>query len=59
VASIIGGWVAAVLFERSGSWSVGFYSSAAMALVASAMAVGLVASRAKSRAASAAPVVAK
>ena len=56
VASIIGGWVGAKLFEHFGSWSVGFYGSAAMALVACAMAVGLVISRAKSRAAAAAPV---
>jgi len=41
VASIIGGWVAAVLFERSGSWSVGFYGSAVMALVAAGIAFGL------------------
>ena len=57
VASIIGGWVGAKLFEHFGTWSVGFYGSAAMALVASAMAVGLVISRAKSRAAAAAAPV--
>ena len=41
VASIIGGWVGALLYEQSGSWTMGFYGSAVMALVAAAMAVGL------------------
>ena len=41
VASIIGGWVGALLFEQFGSWSVGFYGSAVMALVAAALAIGL------------------
>lgn len=45
-ASIIGGWLAALLYEQSGSWSAGFYGSALMALVAAVMAVGLRASRA-------------
>ena len=36
VASIIGGWFGAFLYERSGSWTIGFYGSAAMALVAAA-----------------------
>jgi MFS transporter, OFA family, oxalate/formate antiporter len=45
VASILGGWFGALLFERSGSWTVGFYGSAVMALVAAAMAIGLRASR--------------
>jgi MFS transporter, OFA family, oxalate/formate antiporter len=40
-ASIIGGWVGALLFERFGTWSVGFYGSAAMALGAAVLAVGL------------------
>ena len=39
VASIIGGWVGALLFERSGSWAMGFYGSAVMALVAAVLAV--------------------
>jgi OFA family oxalate/formate antiporter-like MFS transporter len=47
VASIIGGWFGAFLYERSGSWSMGFYGSAVMALIAAAMAVGLRASRQK------------
>ena len=41
VASIIGAWVGALLYQQSGSWSIGFYGSAVMALVAAAMAVGL------------------
>jgi MFS transporter, OFA family, oxalate/formate antiporter len=41
VASIIGGWVGAVLFEQFGTWAVGFYGSAAMALVATGLAIGL------------------
>lgn len=45
VASIMGGWVGAMLYQQSGSWSVGFYSSAVMALVAAAIAFGLYASR--------------
>jgi OFA family oxalate/formate antiporter-like MFS transporter len=45
VASIIGGGVGAMLYERSGSWSSGFYGSAAMALVAAGLAFGLRASR--------------
>jgi OFA family oxalate/formate antiporter-like MFS transporter len=41
VASIIGGWFAASLFEQTGSWAMGFYMSAFMALVAAGFAVGL------------------
>ena len=48
VASIIGGWFGAFLYEQSGSWSMGFYGSAVMALVAAAMAVGLRGSRQES-----------
>jgi OFA family oxalate/formate antiporter-like MFS transporter len=59
VASIIGSWVGALLFERFGSWSVGFYGSAVMALIAAAMAVGLRASAAASRAPVGVPVAAK
>lgn len=51
VASIIGGWFGAFLFERFGSWSVGFYGSAVMALIAAALAIGLRAAVAPSRAA--------
>jgi OFA family oxalate/formate antiporter-like MFS transporter len=41
VASIIGGWFGALLYERSGSWAMGFYGSALMAVIAALMAVGL------------------
>jgi OFA family oxalate/formate antiporter-like MFS transporter len=50
VASIIGGYAAALLYEQSGSWAMGFYGSAAMALVAAVLAYGLRASRATARA---------
>jgi OFA family oxalate/formate antiporter-like MFS transporter len=45
VASILGGWFGAFLYERSGSWAMGFYGSAMMALIAATMAIGLRASR--------------
>ena len=35
VASIVGGGLAAILFEKSGSWNYGFYACAAMALISS------------------------
>jgi len=38
VASIIGGYVGALLYERSGGWAMGFYGSAAMALIAAVLA---------------------
>jgi OFA family oxalate/formate antiporter-like MFS transporter len=41
VASIIGGWFAALLYEQSGSWVTGFYGSALMALIAAGIAVKL------------------
>jgi OFA family oxalate/formate antiporter-like MFS transporter len=41
VASILGGWVAALLFERFGSWTACFYGSAALALIATGIAVVL------------------
>jgi MFS transporter, OFA family, oxalate/formate antiporter len=41
VASIIGGYVAARLYERTGSWAMGFYGSAVMALIAAGLAYGL------------------
>ena len=50
VASIIGGWFGAVLFERSGSWTIGFYGTALMALIAAGMAVGLRSASASARA---------
>ncbi|HVH27649.1 MAG TPA: oxalate/formate MFS antiporter [Vicinamibacterales bacterium] len=59
VASIIGGWVGALLYEQSGSWTMGFYGSALMALVAAGLAVGLRAAKTPSRAAVGVPAVAK
>ena len=44
VASILGGWFGAILYEQSGSWAMGFYGSAIMALVAAGLAIGLRAS---------------
>jgi sugar phosphate permease len=41
VASILAGGVAAVLYQQFGSWSAAFYGSAALALLAGMMAVGL------------------
>ena len=41
VASIIGSWVTALIFEQTGSWAMGFYGSAVMALVAAGIAVYL------------------
>ena len=62
VASIIGGWVGALLFEQSGSWAMGFYGSAVMALIAAGLAIGLRAANASTRAREVAmgtPVVAR
>jgi OFA family oxalate/formate antiporter-like MFS transporter len=50
VASIVGGWFSALLYERFGTWSVGFYGSAVMALIAAALAIGLRSAVAPSRA---------
>jgi len=50
VASIIGGYLAALLYERSGSWAMGFYGSAVMALVAAVLAYGLRTSQATAKA---------
>jgi OFA family oxalate/formate antiporter-like MFS transporter len=41
VASIIGGWFGAVLYEQSGTWVTGFYGSALMALIAAGIALKL------------------
>ena len=41
VASIIGGGLATLLFERFGSWSAGFYGSAALAFASALLALGL------------------
>src|SRR5579864_3018547 len=43
VASIVAGGFAAMLFERTGSWTVVFYGSAALAFITALMAVGLIA----------------
>jgi OFA family oxalate/formate antiporter-like MFS transporter len=50
VASIIGGYVAARLYEQSGSWAMGFYGSAVMALVAAVFAYGLRTTQPRARA---------
>jgi len=50
VASIIGGGLAALLYERFGTWSAELYGSAALALVAATLAFGLRASAASKRA---------
>jgi MFS transporter, OFA family, oxalate/formate antiporter len=55
VAALIGGWFGTFLYEKSGSWSVGFYGSAVMALIAAGLAVGLRA-RAARRVAAPVPV---
>jgi OFA family oxalate/formate antiporter-like MFS transporter len=44
VAAFIGAWGGPLLFERFGSWDVAFYGSAALAVIAALMAVGLRAS---------------
>jgi OFA family oxalate/formate antiporter-like MFS transporter len=59
VASIIGPWFGALLYEQSGSWSMGFYGSAVMALVAAGLAIGLRASKEPSRAVVGIPATAK
>jgi OFA family oxalate/formate antiporter-like MFS transporter len=41
IASIIAGGLAALLFEKFGSWSAAFYGSALMALLSSGLAVVL------------------
>ena len=59
MASIIGGGVGALLFERFGTWSVGFYGSAVMALVAAGLAYGMRSSRSQQVAALGVPATAK
>ena len=58
VAAILGGWIGAILAERSGSWALGFYGSALMALVAAVMAMRLRAAAAALKAADLRTVVA-
>ena len=50
VAAIIGGGLAALLFERFGTWSACLYGSAVLALVAAALAFGLRAAALSNRA---------
>jgi OFA family oxalate/formate antiporter-like MFS transporter len=59
VASIIGGGVGAMLYERSGSWSAGFYGSALMALIAAGLAFGLRASRSAKAVSVGSPIAAR
>jgi OFA family oxalate/formate antiporter-like MFS transporter len=59
VASIIGGGIAAVLYERFGSWSAFFYGSAVLAVIAAAMAFGLRATLARRRVVLGLPATAK
>ena len=42
VSAIMAGWLAARIFEKSGSWTVVFYGSAALAFLAAIMAFGLI-----------------
>ena len=49
VASIIGAWFGALLYEQTGTWSVGFVGSAAMALAAACLALRLRGSVRRSR----------
>jgi OFA family oxalate/formate antiporter-like MFS transporter len=59
VASIIGGVIAAILYERFGTWTACFYGSAVLALAASVIAFGLRASRAPTAATVGVPLTAK
>ena len=59
MASIVGGWVGALLYEQFGTWSVGFYGSAVLALVAAVLAFGLRWSRAPGGIAVGIPAAAK
>jgi hypothetical protein len=47
-----------VLYEQTGSWAMGFYGSALLALVAAMMSFGLKTSRAAAPAVAVAPAVA-
>jgi OFA family oxalate/formate antiporter-like MFS transporter len=59
VASIIGAWVPAFLYEQTNSWTIGFYGSAVMALIAAGMAVMLRAGRAPAATVAGVPATAK
>jgi MFS transporter, OFA family, oxalate/formate antiporter len=43
MSAILAGWLAARMFEKSGTWTVVFYGSATLAFLAALMAVGLIA----------------
>jgi OFA family oxalate/formate antiporter-like MFS transporter len=58
VASIIGPYLGTVAYEQSGSWAMGFYGSALLALIAAVMAFGLKTSRAAQPVVAVAPAVA-
>jgi OFA family oxalate/formate antiporter-like MFS transporter len=59
VSSIIAGGIAAMLFERFGTWTACFYGSAVFALLAAGLIFGLRSSTAAARAPLAVPAVAK
>jgi MFS family permease len=59
VASIIGGWFGAFLYEKTGTWSIGFFGSAVMALTAAAMALALRAAMAARHPAAGVPAAAR
>jgi OFA family oxalate/formate antiporter-like MFS transporter len=59
VASIIGGGLAALLYERFGTWTACFYGSAVLAIVAAGLIFALRASRFATRAPLAIPATAK
>lgn len=59
VASIIGGGLAALLYERFGTWAACFYGSAVLALMAAGLVFGLRAAAAANRAPMAVPATAK
>jgi MFS transporter, OFA family, oxalate/formate antiporter len=41
LASLVGGGIAAILFEKTGTWNYAFFGSAALALVSALMALGV------------------
>ncbi len=59
VASIIGGWFGALLYEQTGTWSGGFYGSAIMALIAAGLALSLRSTAATAKAPVGVPATAK
>jgi len=59
VASILGGWVAALIFEASGSWTAVLYGSALLAIVAAGLMFALRYASVPSRAPIAVPATAE